>query len=275
MSTDTLEPQAEDIAVADEGPSTLPLNESVEVGASDEELELAIADAEHEGMPVPRERTAAEKLHDAEIAQQIEEATVEVCERQERAERAWEVADDLKAQAKDAVKAAEVADEDLSDAARRLRKLRAGRFPDADKYPLLDRPADPNAEAKAGINEQFSKPEAIPPAPAEDIQEHFRRMKRDTPLDSIGLTPKVVEILAGAGFRMVIDLDKLEGRDLATIRSDAGSITEKRAEQVRDAIETAAAGWMAAWNDAHPGTDGDSVEETVADMDFEESGGDE
>lgn len=253
MSAETLDPQVEEAGIPDEGPSTLPFEApSVEVGLADPDPH-EIARAEDDGLggapSHPVERTTAEKLHDAEIAAQIEEATAEVCQAQLELEQAV-VEEDRKAREKKAAtQAVEAKREWLSEASCRLRKLRAGRFPDGDKYPLLDKPA----EGKAEINEQFSKPEAVAPLPADDIAEHFRRCKRDTPLDSLGLTPKVIEILAGAGFKMVIDLDQLEGRDLATIKSDAGTITEKRAEQVRDAIEAAAEGWMAAWYDAHPG----------------------
>jgi hypothetical protein len=255
MSTDTLEPQADEAGIPDEGPSTIPM-----VADPDP---IEVARAEDDGMPPPRERTTAEKLHDAEIAEQIEEATAEVCDLQEKAETKRLRAASQAEMAKDAKKAAEAADDDLREAARRLRKLREGRFPDGDKYPLLDGP-------KAEINATFPAPESIAPTPADTIEEHFRRKKRDTKLADVGLAPKVVEILEAGGYRMVIDLDKLGDKDLATIKNEAGSITEKRAEAIRDAIEQAASRWMDEWNEAHPPEGEGSVEETVADMDFED-----
>lgn len=76
---------------------------------------------------------------DIERAEEIEEATVEVCKAQEAAERAAGKVYDIKADLADAREAAKEAEESLRTSARRLRMLRDGRFPDPEKFPLLDK----------------------------------------------------------------------------------------------------------------------------------------
>jgi hypothetical protein len=149
--------------------------------------------------------------------------------------------------AKTAKKRVESLQEDLSVAVRAVREARASREPDPDRYPLLDGP-------KAAINATFAKPEAIQPLPADTAEEFYRRKKRDARFADLGLKPKVVEILEGAGYRTVLDLEKLHeaNADLVTIRSDAGKITEKRAEEIRDAIGKVAVAWLEEWIALHP-----------------------
>lgn len=126
--------------------------------------------------------------------------------------------------------------------------------------PLFARKPDP---AKEAINAEFPSPVAIQPLPAADIDEFFRRKRRDTRLDSLGLTASVDAILAAAGYVTILDLDKIfeGGADLCTIKvSGTGSITEKRQESILNAIAELAVKWKAEW-DAEHSEDADDVAE--------------
>ena len=273
MATETLEPETE--VAAEANPDVIPFERpdsdprSVEVGAPEAERHAAaepehheVARVENEGMtaivrptsPAPPARTTKQKLDDADLAQQIEEATIEVCQAEETAAEKWSTANVLHKQASDAKKGAEAADDNLRHAVKRLRKLREGLFPDGDKYPMFDKPIAGSDPRKAEVNAMFPAPEAIQPLPADTEEEFFRRKRRDTKLADIGLTPKIVEILAEAGFHAIIDLDKLAEAhaDYTTIKTASGSITEPRAERLRDKITDAALAWGKEWDEAHP-----------------------
>jgi hypothetical protein len=113
--------------------------------------------------------------------------------------------------------------------------------------------SDPRKEQ---INVAFAKPEAIQPLPADTPEEFYRRKKRDARFADMPLKPKIVEILEGAGYHTVLDLDKLHEAqaDITTIRSDAGKITEKRGEEIRDVLGRLAESWVAEWESLHPET---------------------
>jgi hypothetical protein len=216
---------------------------------------LAIADAHHEGMPVPPEPGAEPTATSDAYADRptgMAWAMDQIIEVNRQVIDQKSVVKAKAAELKDEKEVLEELQTQLNTLITEAEKARKAADPDPERFPLFDKPADPNAEAeaKAAINEQFSKPEAVPPLPADTIEEHFRRLKRDTPLDSLGLTPKVVEILHMANLTSVAHLD--EFNRLTDIKGDAGTITEKRAEQIRDAIEKAAAGWLEGWNLAHP-----------------------
>jgi hypothetical protein len=69
---------------------------------------------------------------------QIEDATAEVCEHQQHAEAAWVKVASHQESLKEAKEIAKDADVMMAHAAKRLRRLREGRFPDPEKFPLLD-----------------------------------------------------------------------------------------------------------------------------------------
>jgi hypothetical protein len=210
-----------------------PANESN--GAGD------VAEQEDEAKP--------EQGVDDDIAAQIEEATVEVCEAQERAQDKRHKADELTMKAKDAKDAAKAADDDLRDAAKRLRKLREGRFPDGDRYPMFDKDG-----RKEAVNAMFAKPEAIAPLPPEDFAEHYRRASEKCGLDSLGLKPATLKVLTELGLRTVADYGRKSaavsegGADLTSVKG----LTEKRADEIADAIEAVAEAWKAEWDAEHP-----------------------
>jgi hypothetical protein len=129
----------------------------------------------------------------------------------------------------------------ITDAAR----ARKATTPDPERYPLLDGP-------KAAINEQFSKPEPIAPLPADDFEEHFRRVAVATRIDSLpGLTPKIVEVLAEAGVETV---DSWRIRYEAAVASGETikGITPTRLEKIIEALTHFGDGVLAAWDAEHP-----------------------
>jgi hypothetical protein len=263
MSIDTLEAEIEDVAVPagsveSDAPADSPAIES-EAGASPVgETSAGVVESIAEspeidpGASQAASRTPKQQIEDAERDEQIEEATAEVCQIQEDLDKAKADAD----KANHAKKAATALVDDLSlnllAASRRLGRLRKGRFPDPENMPLLD--TDRRADARAEINATFAKPEAIAPLPPDTQEEFYRRKRRDTKLADIGLKPKVVEILAEAGLRTIFDLDKIfeGGADLTTIKVAAGTITEKRREEILDAIGNRREEWDAEWAAAHP-----------------------
>jgi hypothetical protein len=221
-----------------------PEMEAIAKEDGDEPLEMTftqdLSEPEDEG-PSP------EDLADDMGSIAVEKSIMHMFDVQDRLDSAIEDHGEKAEVAKTAKKRVESLQEDLSVAVRAVREARASREPDPDRYPLLDGP-------KAAINATFAKPEAIQPLPADTAEEFYRRKKRDARFADLGLKPKVVEILEGAGYRTVLDLEKLHeaNADLVTIRSDAGKITEKRAEEIRDAIGKVAVAWLEEWIALHP-----------------------
>lgn len=238
--------------------------EAVETASEpDPHDEVLVAVAENEGMigaplPVPAaSKTPYEQILEAERADAIERAIVEVCEAQEIAAGKKDKAEKAAVAATDAKASLKAADEELRDAALRLRRLREGRNPDTKRYPLLDKEEPPDARdaTKAEIDSAFPAPAAIQPLPADGIEEFFRRKKRDTKLADLGLTGKVDDILAAVGLVTIADLDRIYegGADLTTISAPGtGSITEHRQEKILDAIAEKVKAWKAEWDTAHP-----------------------
>ena len=152
--------------------------------------------------------------------------------------------------AKTAKKRVESLQEDLSVAVRAVREARTAREPDPEKYPLLDGPR----AAGDGVNPMFPKPEAIQPLPPDDVDEFYRRKKRDTRFADLPLKEQVVKILEGAGYRTVLDLDRLHeaGSDITAIRCAEGSITARRAEEVREVLGRVAESWVDEWAGLRP-----------------------
>lgn len=179
---------------------------------------------------------------DDDIALQIEEATAEVCQAQQEADAA-EREEDLAISAKKAASLKlEGKIEWLRDSSRRLRKLREGRFPDGEKYPLLD--------TKGQINAQFSKPESIAPLPPDNFDEHFRRVSVATRIESLLLPAKLVEVLADAGIHTVDDWRRKReaieeaGAKVTTIKG----LTQARLEKLIDTLGFFGEGVELAWN---------------------------
>lgn len=150
---------------------------------------------------------------------------------------------------------------DLNNLISEAEKVEKANEPDPKRYPLYDRPKEPTA--KDAINAQFAKPEAIQPLPADTPEEFYRRKKRDARFADMGLKPKIVEILEGAGYCTVLDLERLHEAqaDITTIRCHAGTITEKRGEEIRDALGEVATRWVEEWQAAHPEADEANVPE--------------
>lgn len=237
---------------------------SVEVGGDLEaavEEEHEIARAEGEGLPpVPEPHITMEGFRSYPIAEDEDSAATQIA-----LGELWETQDRLKEAisdhagkaeaAKNAKKRVESLVEELDEAVTRLRDLKNAATPDPMRFPLFDKAAPTSDPAKLAINEMFPAPVPIQPTPAGTIEEFFRRKRRDTRLDSLGLTSKVDEILKVAGYHTILDLDKIfeASHDLCTISiPGTGAITEKRQETILDAIAELAAKWKAEWNVLHP-----------------------
>lgn len=168
---------------------------------------------------------------------------------QDKLEEAIEDYEERKADASSAKKRVETLQEDFLKAVKHVRNLKDASRPDPVKYPLLDKHTRPLTLEEVAA--KFPKPEAIPPRPkpAMDEEEFFRLRRRDTRLEDIGLTPKVTEILAGAGYNTIGDLDKVFAMEagLRVIKCAAGTITSDRGDKIIDAVAHHAAIWRKEW----------------------------
>jgi hypothetical protein len=261
MSTDIEEVTEEQIdAALEDAP---PEGVEVETPADDEpnpatDLEGAVLQEQQEAAleygseetEETEERTNKQLMEDAEREAQVEEVMVEVCESQQRAEEKWVVAHRLAQESKDAKKSAEAADDDYRDAGRRLRKLREGRFPDGDKYPMFDK-------AKAEINASFPKPDSIPPLPPDSFAEALRRKQRDTKVASMGLNDSTTKALEALGLNTAFDIVRKfnelgeKGREPGSLKG----ITANRLAGIGTALEKITDECQAEWDAAHPAED--------------------
>lgn len=243
MSTDTATEEMTESPIEDlDAPQVeVSVNGSPFVEVPDD-LEAAVAVAESEGLPPVPERSVAEKLADAEADAAHAKALAWLYDVQDRLDAASADHEAKAEVAKTAKKRVESLQDDLSIAVRKLRTAKDAAEPDPTRYPLYDK-------AKEAINEAFPKPEAVAPLPAADIDEFMRRKRRDTRLDSIGLTGKVADLLAEGGLIMIADLDKLfdSNADLTKVKG----ITEPRLGKIREALSATAETWVAEWDSAH------------------------
>jgi hypothetical protein len=260
VSTDTLEPQAEETTVA-------------EAGADEPDLELAIADAHHEGMPVPPEPGAEPTATSDAYADRptgMAWAMDQIIEVNRQVIDQKSVVKAKAAELKDEKEVLEELQTQLNTLITEAEKARKAADPDPERFPLFDKPADPNAEAeaKAAINEQFSKPEAVAPLPAADFEEAFRRAARDESMMTIpGVTVRTRRALNKAGIKTVADLGRFteDGQGVSSIKG----VGEAGAEEIRGAIVAFGERVVAEWNLAHPEAGSglaaeDDIDEAVA-----------
>jgi hypothetical protein len=191
-----------------------------------------IAVAEGEGMPpLPEPVVAAPDIADlgTSVATSVanaepeddfvELAYREMCAAQDRAKEAGFEATKKAEIAKAAKKRAETFDEEFHEAAQAFRDAREGKT----NLPLFD------------------KPKAVAPkvesTPADDATARYEALAKETKLNSIGLTPKVVEILESHNLYTLADFAaKQKAMGGAPITSLAG-ITEPRYEKITAAME--------------------------------------
>lgn len=213
--------------------------------ASPESADLpeVIPAGDDDGAELEVEPEPAEVPVEDDVLAQIEEATAEVCRAQMEADEAGHEEAEAILVKKAATSKKEAKIDWLRTAAKRLRKLREGRFPDGDKYPMFDRPKDQ-------INAQFAKPESIPPLPADTEEEFFRRKGRDTRLADMGLPKRVVTAMEKGGYVTFADVGKLTEAS-APLTSVKG-VGEEAAGAIMDALATEAQKWADEWKATHP-----------------------
>jgi hypothetical protein len=156
---------------------------------------------------------------DIDRDRQIEEATGEVCDHQEHAEAAWFKVSNLQDSLKDAKEIAKEADTLLNNSARRLRKLREGRFPDGAAFPLFDTEPTAADEARAEVAALFTKPEPVTPPPPVTIEVAIERAMRDTPLSGMDIKSSTRSALARVKLRTVAEVAQAMRNDSMIINA--------------------------------------------------------
>jgi hypothetical protein len=168
---------------------------------------------------------------------------------------------EAQARLKDEKETLESIQDELNRLIQEAAKLKSQSEPDPERFPLFD---------KKRVDGMFPKPEATPPLPAEDFAEHYRRESEKCGLDTLGLKAATLKVLTELGLRTVADYGRKSmavsegGSDMTSIKS----LTEKRVNEIADAIEAVAETWKAQWDAEHPEAEGPFPE--VRELDISE-----
>lgn len=223
----------------------------------------AIAVAEHEGLPpVPEATAGAEaatvdsetEAEDDDASAALKVALSDMYAIMDRLEGAKSDLASASEEHKEAKKYFEGLQEDFLRAARVVRNAKIASQPDPKRYPLLDKPKDVRDATKAEIDASFPKPDSIPPLPADDFDEEYRRRANATRLDGLGLKAATVAVLHAEGLHTMGDVTRYgeAGKRLDLVKNGEGSITEKRLTEVSDKLADIGMSWKAEWDAAHP-----------------------
>jgi hypothetical protein len=164
---------------------------------------------------------------------------------------------EAQARLKDEKETLESIQDELNRLIQEAAKLKSQSEPDPERFPLFD---------KQRVDGMFPKPEAIPPLPAEDFAEAYRRRARDTKLADIGISSRTVKSMEKAGYITVGDIGKLTEAS-APLTSVSG-IGEKAAEDIIAALDVFAYQCKAQWDAEHPEAEGPFPE--VRELDISE-----